>query len=66
VWAYSAIQVFRQVLTRKVLGLKSVRVTLLTFLGTNLGPWRIQFPIFAYFLVKFIFFAFCLCLGGDL
>jgi hypothetical protein len=40
---YSAIQVSRQVLARKVLGLKSVLVTPFTFLGTNLGPWRILF-----------------------
>lgn len=32
VWAYGTIQVSRQVLARKVLGFKSVRVTPLTFL----------------------------------
>jgi hypothetical protein len=50
VWAYSAIQVSRQVLARKILGLKSVRVTPFTFLGTNLGPWRILFtPLASFF-----------------
>jgi len=49
VWSYSAIQVSRQVLARKVLGLRSVYVTPLTFLGTNLGPWRILFPLLAFF-----------------
>jgi hypothetical protein len=52
VWAYGAIPVSRQVLARKVLRFKSVRVTPLTFLGTTLGPWRILFPLLA-FLVKF-------------
>jgi hypothetical protein len=48
VWAYGTIQVSRQVLARKVLGFKSVGVTPLTFLGTNLGPWRILFPLLAF------------------
>jgi hypothetical protein len=48
VWAYSAIQVSRQILARKVLGLKSIYVTPLTFLGTNLGSWRIMFTLLAF------------------
>jgi hypothetical protein len=49
VWAYGTIQVSWQVLARKVLGFKSVCVTPLTFLGTTLGPWRILFPLLAFF-----------------